>query len=343
MAQNKSWIKYLVSTIKIAASVCILYWLYSHASKEKGFSDLISNPKLWHWLFVGFTLCFLAHLISYIRWGILVRALGIEFSTNDATRIGFIGLFFGLFAFGVVGGDSLRIYYAARQEKNRLADIFCSVFIDRALGMLAMFTFATIGYAWVGVDYVSADPEKLRNVQLVCKIIAAATLVGWIIIAVYFFTPGLADNRLIKWLKQLPKVGAIFGQLMDSALLYREKISVVLTIIGLSVLVNLCFVGAVFFLAMGLGVVHPPFAKHFVIAPISMAANAIPLPGGIGGMESMLAFFYAALSSTDEIGPGFVVAIGFRIMLLILAAIGSIAWFANRAQISSLGRDSKTP
>lgn len=340
MSPNKTWIKYLVSTIKIAASAGILYWLYSRASNENGFADLIASPKLWHWLLVGFILCLLAHLISYYRWGILVRALGIDFSTTDATRIGLVGLFFGLFAFGVVGGDSLRIYYAARQAKNRIADIFCSVFLDRALGMLTMFTFATIGYVWIGVDYGAADPENLRNVQLVCKLIAAATLVGWLIIGVYFLTPGLANSRLISWLRQLPRVGAIFGQLMDSVLLYREKISVILTTMGLSVLVNLCFVGAVFFLAMGLGVVHPPLAKHFVIAPISMAANAIPLPGGIGAMESMLAFFYAALSTNDEIGPGFVVAIGFRIMLLILAGFGAIAWFTSREQISSLGRDS---
>ena len=266
-----------------------------------------------------------------------MRALGIDFSTADATRIGLIGLCFGLISFGVVGGDSLRIIYAARQAKNRLSDIFCSVFFDRAIGMLTMFTFATIGYVWIGVEYVEgAEPEKIRQVQQVCQVIALATLIGWVIIGVFFLTPNLASSRLIQTLKKIPRVGSIFGQLSDSALLYREKTTAVLTSIGLSILVNLGFVGAIYFLACGLSVEHPSFTKHFMIAPISMAANAIPLPGGIGGMEPMLSFFYGALSKTHEYGPGVVVAFGFRFMLLVMAALGAVAWFVSREQIKEL-------
>lgn len=337
MSTTSSRRKYWLAAIKIGLSAAILAYLYYRARQEDQFAELATSPKLWHWLVASFVLCVVAHLISYVRWGMLVRALGIDFPAADATRIGLIGLFFGLFAFGVVGGDSLRIYYAARQAKNRLADVFCSVFLDRAVGMLTMFTFATIGYVWIGVEIIEgAEPTRMRNVQFVCQLIAAATLIGWVVIGIFFLTPGLPNSPLVNRLRTIPRIGGILGQLSDSALLYREKTSVVLTSIGLSILVNLGFVGAIFLLACGISVQHPPLSKHFMIAPISMAANAIPLPGGIGGMESMLSYFYAAFSVKNEFGPGVVVAFAFRFMLLILAAFGAIAWFVSREQVKSL-------
>ena len=336
MAEKSSWKNYLLAAIKIAMSIAILGYLYYLASKEDKLAELASGPKLWHWLIASFALCIFAHVISFFRWGILVRALGIEFSTTDATRIGLIGLCFGLVSIGVVGGDSLRIFYAARHAKNRLSDVFCSVFLDRALGMLTMFTFATVGYLWIGIHVDGAEPEKIRNVQLVCKLIAAATLAGWIVIGLFFLTPSFANSKLIEKLKNIPRVGPILGQLSDSVFLYREKTGTVLASIGISVFVNLGFVGAIFLLACGLSVDHPPLAKHFMIAPISMAANALPLPGGIGGMEPMLSYFYAAFSETSEYGPGVLVAFGFRFMLLLMAALGAVAWFWSRDQIKSL-------
>ena len=336
MVSKSNWKKYLIAVIKITVSAFVLYWLYTQSSKEQGFSDLVSSPKIWHWLIASFLLCLLAHLFSYFRWGILVRSLGIDFSNTDAIRIGLTGLFVGLFAFGLVGGDSLRIYYASRNAKNRLADVFCSVFLDRAIGMLVMFSFATVGYLWVGVDYGEAsDPAKLRNVKFVCQVISVVTVIGWLVLFAFFMTPNLGNSRLLRVFRNIPQIGSMIGKLSDAALLYREKMGVVTAGMGLSMLVNLCFVGSVFLLAMGLDVEHPSLAQHFVLAPISMAANAIPLPGGIGGMEYMLSYFYAALSPNHAIGPGFVVAIGFRLLLLILAAFGAVAWFLNREQLKS--------
>lgn len=343
MAQQSSWKKYLITAIKIAMSIAILGYLYRLASQEEQLAELALNPKKWHWLAASFGMCLFAHLISYVRWGILVRALGIEFSTVDATRIGLIGLCFGLVSIGVVGGDSIRIFYAARQARNRLADAFCSVFLDRALGMLTMFTFATVGFVWIGVHSESAEPEKIGHVQLVCKVISVATLIGWVVMGAFFLTPNIANSKLIKKLKGIPKVGAILGQLSDSALLYKEKTGAVLISIAMSALVNFGFVGSVFLLAVGLNVEHPPLTKHLMIAPISMAANAIPLPGGIGGMEPMLSYFYAAFSSSSEYGPGVLVAFGFRFMLLVMAALGAVAWFLSREQIRGLVPDQDSP
>ena len=97
--------------------------------------------------------------------------------------------------------------------------------------------------------------------------------------------------------------------------------------IGLSAITHLCFLGTIYLIAAGLSVQHPSLSEHFLIGPISMAGNALPLPGGLGGMELMLSFFFQLVLSNDanETDHGIVVAFTFRMMLLMLAVIGAIA------------------
>ena len=64
----------------------------------------------------------------------------------DAIRIGFIGSFFGLFAFGIIGSDTLRAFYVTRQAKDRMPEAICSVVADRIVGLITMFSFASVAF-----------------------------------------------------------------------------------------------------------------------------------------------------------------------------------------------------
>ena len=65
-----------------------------------------------------------------------------------------------------------------------------------------------------------------------------------------------------------------------------------------------------------------------------MVSNAMPLPGGIGGMELALDFLYQAFGCDN----GVVVAFTFRFALLTVSAIGAIVWFFNRSNVENLIR-----
>ncbi len=324
--------------IKIAISVFILSWLFYQASNDNQFAEVAQRPKNWTWLIVAFQFVFLAHFVSFVRWRMLVRALDVSFSTLDAVRIGLIGVFFGLFAFGLIGGDSLRVYYAARDSKKKLPEIVCSVFLDRAIGMLTMFTFATIGFLFVDLSLDNAkNPEQMKIIRYACTMISVVTVTGWTCAVVFLLSPRILASKLISVLMRLPRVGSIFKQLIESVLLYRKRIDCLVAAFCWSAIVNVCFIGGVFLTAVGINVERPPFNQHFIIAPFSMTANAIPLPGGIGGMEFVLSYFYDAMSiSTSETEFGIVVAFTFRIFLLLIAAFGAIAWFFSRKQIEEV-------
>lgn len=67
-----------------------------------------------------------------------------------------------------------------------------------------------------------------------------------------------------------------------------------------------------------------------------MIANSAPLPLGLGGMEAVLDLQYQALSpvDTDNSGRtnmGVVVGFLFRILLLAVAALGSLLWLTMSA------------
>ncbi len=89
-------------------SIGILAWLFNKAWQDDQFQTIAQGPKDWRWLGLAVVACFAAHWLGFWRWRVMVRALDLPFSFVDATRIGFIGCFFNLFAFGVIGGDSLR-------------------------------------------------------------------------------------------------------------------------------------------------------------------------------------------------------------------------------------------
>ena len=332
------WKKTLIAIVKIAVSVAILAWLFNKAQQDNQFTEIASREKNWLWLATALTLVLLGHMISFVRWRMLVNALDIPFNTFDAIRIGLVGVFFALFAFGLVGGDSLRIYYATRDAKQKLAEVVCSVFTDRAIGMLVMFSIATVGFLFVDINVEGAEhPEKLTTIRYLCMLISLATAIGWAVVVAFLFSPSILSAGPIDKLKNLPGVGNIIKQFSEVILLYRKRVHVLWAAVAWSVAVNLCFIGAIYLIAVGLNVTHPPLVQHFVIAPISTAANAIPFPGGLGGMEFVLSYFYDAVSSvTSQTEHGIAVAFAFRIALLLIAAFGAIAWFANRKVIRDI-------
>lgn len=334
MANRTSRKKLFFATIKIGLSATILGWLYYQARQEDQFSEIAAREKNWHWLILALMACLMAHVISFYRWKVLVRALDIPFTTRDAIRIGFIGAFFGyVFLLGVVAGDSLRVFYVARDAREKIAEVICTVFADRAIGMLTMFTFASIGFLVLGMDFEGAtNQEKVEVIRFLCRLVVTATAMGWLVVAAFLLSPKIESSRLVIWLQSLPKIGRIIVQLADVVRLYRRQLGTLAKCFGLSLLVNFCLVATIYLIPLGINVQHPALSKHFLMSPISMAANAVPLP--MGGMELMLSYFYDAMSIVgSESNYGIVVAFTFRFMLLMLAAIGAIAWFANRRQI----------
>lgn len=323
----------IVTLIKIGLSIGILSYLFYTAVQNDQFALLAETPIRWQWIALGMLACLGAHLIGFFRWRIMVRAIDLPFSNTDAVRIGFIGLFFNLFAFGVLGGDTLRAFYVTRQIKNRTPEAIASVVADRVIGLLTMCLVATVAFLWFDTSSLESDhPNELAIIQYICKIVTVLTALGFAGLTVLAFAPQLANTRWYQAMMNWPKIGGIIQRLTGVITLYRNRPGAVLMAFIMSLGVNVCFAATIFALAQGLTPASPSFANHFVIEPIAMVSNAVPLPGGIGGMEFSLNLLYLAFSFET----GVVVAFAFRFALLTISAIGAVFWFLNRSNVAHL-------
>jgi uncharacterized protein (TIRG00374 family) len=316
-------------------SFAILAYLFNKASKDDQFAAVLSGDKDWRWLMLGFLACLAAHVIGFLRWRVMVRALDLPFRYLDAVRIGFIGLFFNLFAFGVLGGDALRAYYVTREFPSRKPEAIASVVADRMIGLLTMFLVASIAFLLSDFAHMeSTHPKKLASIRYVCTLVVSVTTVGFAGLAILFFMPRFIDTKWVRRLLKLPRVGEILKRIVGVTMVYRNRPLAVLISFLMSAGVNIAFAISIYSIAAGLFSDYPSFVNHFVIEPITMVSNALPLPGGIGGMELALDFLYQAFACEH----GVVVAFAFRFALLLVSAIGAFVWFFNRSNVKNLIR-----
>lgn len=317
-------------------SIGILAWLFNKAWQDDQFQMIVHGPKDWRWLGLAVAACFAAHLIAFLRWRVMVRALGLPFTLIDATRIGFIGCFFNLFAFGVLGGDSLRAFCVCRQMKDNTPQAIGSVIADRVIGLLTMFSVAAI--AFTAFDFSTIDslnPNKLAAVRFAARIASAVSILGFVGLFTLLLTPKITRTPFYRQLIHVPTIGKVIARLADVFLGYAKRPGAILTAIVLSLGVNICFAITIFAIASGIAGAHPTLSEHFLIEPIAMVANAVPLPGGLGGMEFALDFLYQSFSKAAQpTENGVVVAFAFRFALLLVSASGAIAWHANRRQLA---------
>lgn len=129
------------------------------------------------------------------------------------------------------------------------------------------------------------DPESHGidfGMGLVLGWLTALTLAA-IVVA---FIPGcLPGGWLEKWIRKKVPLGNHLMHMMESLLLYRHELPSLCSAFALSILLHLLNIGALFFCARMLPLDPQPYLSHIIFAaPMTLIANALPLPGGGAGV-----------------------------------------------------------
>ena len=320
--------KTLITILKYAASIGLLSWLIY--SRREQFSAFIEQDKNLSWLALALVTMTAAFMLSYLRWKVLANAIRLDLTIKEAIKLGFIGAFFNVVAFGVVGGDSLRAFYAARTKKDRVAEAILSVFIDRAIGLMVMFGFA--GLSWQLSRYLNGgsvgDSKELLAIASICNTAGILSIIGAAILTSFLLFPGIRKAAPFRALTRIPKVGDLIDRGMEAAALYSQNRMAIFIAIGFSIVTNFLFATTIWLVALGVCESAPSFAQHMVMAPIAMLANSIPLPGGVGGMEVALAAMYESYQADG----GVIVAICYRLCILFVSLVGWIVWLVGGSE-----------
>ncbi len=322
-----------VAAVKYGVSLAIVGWLLWDARGNELFATLVQSHKDWSLLALAWLACFAAVAATFVRWFLLVRALGLPFSLRDAFRLGFLGYLFNFVSFGGVGGDLIKAVFVARQMPGRRAEAVATVAIDRLIGLYFLFILASGTLLLTGqLASPAAQVRVIGQAALACTGLGAIALV-------LLLVPGVTNGRLSQALARLPRIGTTLHKLILAVRIYRTRAGVLTAAGILSLVVHACNSVGIYLAARGILPEAPSLADHLVAVPLAMVTGVLPLPvGGLGAFEGVLEFMYRHIpSGLGAIkGSGLLAAFVYRLITVAIAAVGMGYYFAGRREVVSL-------
>ena len=318
ISKNQNWLKWLVA-------VGILGFLFTKHGES--FRQLEwSNVNLWGF-FGAVGLCLLAQVLTYSRWYLLIWAQDLKFSWRDTIRLGFIGYVFNYIAPGAVGGDVVKASLLVKRQPERRLVALATVLLDRIVGLAGLLIVGAIA-----MTLHTPLREHPRFQIIATTIIWVGTGLGVGILLVLH--PWTTHDIWVRRLVELPKIGRLFGGVINSIRLYQSRWKVVLLVIFVSCLAHIGTISSMYLAAAAVqGVAKiPDYSTHLQLSPPAQLAGVIvPLPGGVGAMEGAMAYLYGLAGSTDSIG--FLSGIAFRVVTIFVAALGGAWYFVSRGEL----------
>jgi glycosyltransferase 2 family protein len=136
---------------------------------------------------------------------------------------------------------------------------------------------------------------------------------------------------------RIPRIGPPLESLINAVRMYNSKPGTLAGASLMTVGVHCFFAVGCFLIACGLPGNHLSLADHMVIMPLSSATGVIPL--AMGPLEVALTFFYANVpvaGTPIAAGQGLVVALIYRLITLLIAALGIFYYFGNRREMAEV-------
>jgi glycosyltransferase 2 family protein len=308
---------------KIGVSVALLGYLIYNAANTPGFKEHIQGQKDWVRLTLALLLVLVAVLLTVFRWQLLARTLGLEFSTKEALRVGFLGYAVNLLPLGLVGGDTVKAVFLARLHPTRKTEAVATVFVDRGIGLVALLLLAAVGTLLVDADGLEIADSSRDQLLLLCRGIQVAAVIS-VLGALLLFVPGFTTSPLWNQVARIPVVGGMIHKLMTAMHVYRGRANRLLLAMVMSLFVHLLYVvmiylvGAALLNEAGEPTAQPLLQDHFVFVPMAMAAGTLPQ----GFFEWLLTLFYEAFVPGDTGNKGLLIALVYRVIQVLVAAIG---------------------
>jgi len=330
--------KRLFHLAKIVVPLAILAWLVAGLLLEKPDSPgdpttldiLRSRPVRWEWLLAGFVCVSTAICITFVRWWLLVRTLGISLSLAEAFRLGFLGFAMNFVSAGTVGGDLFKAIFLAHDRKGKRPEAVATVIVDRMIGLYALLV-VTAGATFFIAGRTTGPLVTISRAAVI------GSLIGGIAIML-LLVPGFSNGRITAGLTRLPKIGTTIERLLSGIRMYRNRPGV-LTLIALTSLgVHALFSLGLYFTSVSLFEITPTFYEHLVIVPVSMLAGALPIsPNGLGTFELAMKYLYTNIAvekMPDD--QGTVIALLYRLFTIVLSAIGLVYYLASRREVAEV-------
>jgi glycosyltransferase 2 family protein len=310
----------LMAALKAAVSVALLWLLFSRVDLARLWSVARNASALW--LVAALALYLSVVLISTWRWGLLLKAQGLEFTFGRLMSSFLVATFFNNFLPSNIGGDVIRIADTAPAAGSKTLATTV-VLIDRGIGLLGLVLMAALG-ATAGGQF-EGSPAGVGAGMLWAGFGLAAMIATPALLMPEAFVRMLQPLRIVhrEWVdRRLDKLSVALGR-------FRESPAVLAG----------CFAGAVavqgalvaYYLAIAHSMQIPiGFAELAVIVPITFIVQMLPVSlNGFGVREATFGFYFSRLGLPLE--SALLVSFMGAALIMLFSLSGGVAYLARRS------------
>lgn len=300
----------MINAARLAGSVGLIWFAFSRIDTARAFELLGAIPP-------GIIAAVIAVLavqlfVAAIRVHRLLALNRTPVSLALATDSVFVGVFFSQTLISFIGGDAMRVWRFGTAGVG-LADAFKVVLLDRIIGFAGLIALIAIG---APVLFVMVSAPAMRASIALTLVLGLGGLC-----AVYLFD--WLPESLLRW--RAAQVVAGVSALARSIL--RNGVDIAF-LVGLSVLVHVTSVVAIYLIALGL---HSPigFLELLVLVPPVMLLAMLPISAsGWGVREGAMAAALGLVGVSAEQSIAMSVCLG--ISLIVVGLPGCMTWLLAR-------------
>ncbi len=309
------WVKTIVSVI----ACLLLLWLVDWHE----FGDTLKRANL-YWLCVVFVIIHIDRVFMAYKWTILLRVLGLPVSLKTAAKAYYVGSFWSTFLPISVGGDVVRAGWLIKEVQSD-ARIISSVVVERLLGALAL---AIVALGSV-ILLIMSPSLGLPVFSKIIFLLLFGTIIA--IIALFSqYTHSIAQKLLSRL--PLQRVGRAIEKMRVAIFTFKEKPSLLIAFLILSILEESLPILAIFTLAKALSI-DLSLLWVIIAVPIVLVVAGMPISvRGFGVIEGtyglILSFAGIPLSAAVTM------AVVDRVLVL-LATLPGALWTISAAGSSA--------
>jgi uncharacterized protein (TIRG00374 family) len=254
----------------------------------------------------------ICHLLTSLRWYVLLNALDIRISSARTFTINMVGAFYNAFMPGTTGGDIVKAYYAAKHAPDKRTRAVISVLVDRAIGLYALLI---IGGAMAAYQWQIPD---CRRVAKIAGLLVITTAVGLVV----FYVPVLRRATGLNFLlKKLPMQAQV-QKAVESMELYARRPASVAWAFLLAFPVHVASILSATFAGKAFGLpLHDLY--YWAVVPVIALVGAIPIsPQGAGVME----FFAVQLTKRQgvTVSQAFALTMSIRLVQMLWNLVAGV-------------------
>lgn len=321
--------RFLSVAANILVPLAILGWLVYRLLHDDphAIGQIRSQPKDWVRLGLGLAIYLTAVMLTFARWFLLVRALRLPFRLVDAVRLGFVGYVLQFVTPGLVGGDLIKAVIVARQHAQRRPEAVATILVDRLVGFLGLLILACPCVVLVDTASRSSGSGMVKTTVFVTAGIGVAIFTA-ILATNFTLAPLVTRWRGIPWLR-----GSVL-RVQQALDYYRHRRSWVVLALAASVLAHIMQATGLYLAATSIFPGGPAWLDQLAMWVVACAVGALPIsPAGLGTFDYAYTLLYDRFAPAPTMAnEGFLVAILYRLMCLVVAVGGVVFYWTSRRE-----------